>query len=159
MITLDLAMQLKEAGLTWHPALLDFFGLPDRQMDERIFVISDMLVTVDLLQGMQIVSFQGASEWALDYLVTTDVVWLPTEEQLRKALEAALLSTGRPELRLTSTLTGCRLDFAYGDGLRTFEADSASEAYAAGLLYLLKKGPVPGPSADEGNGPSFSQEN
>ena len=137
MISLDLAQSLKEAGLAWEPALLDCFGLPERGMDDKIFVISDMLVTVDILQGLQVVAFQGASEWALDSLVTTEAVWLPSEAQLRESLEAALLSAGRPELRLTSGLSGCKLEFTFRESLLTYEAPTASEVYALGLLHVL----------------------
>lgn len=138
MISLATAKKLKRAGLQWQPALLDFFAIPDRQMDEKIFVISDMLVTVDILQGMQVVSFQGASEWALDSLVTRETVWLPREEQLRQALEAALLATSRPELHFTSGLSGYRCTIQVHDQALTFDASDASEAYAAALLYLLR---------------------
>lgn len=138
MIALDIAKQLKDAGLPWQPELLDFFGLPDRAMDERIFVISDMLVTIDVLQGMQIVSFQGASEWALDYMVTLDTVWIPREDQLRKALEGALMATGRPELLVSSRLGGYRIEFHLDDERLSFEAADLDEAYAAGLLHVLR---------------------
>jgi hypothetical protein len=119
------------------PTNLDLFAIPERQMDERVFVISDMLVTVDILQGLQVVAFQGASEWALDSLVTTDAVWMPREDQLRLAVEAALLATGRPELRLTSSLIGCRCEILQEGQLMAFEAKDASEAYAAALLHVL----------------------
>lgn len=138
MIDLPMAQQLKEAGLEWSPEINDFFGLPERHMDERLFVISDMLVTVDMLQGMQVVSFQGASEWALDYLVTTEAVWIPTEEQLRRTLQAVLLEGGRPELRLTTGLEGCRLDFVYQGDQLSFVHEQASDAYASGLLHILR---------------------
>jgi hypothetical protein len=138
MITLETAKALKSAGLAWEPALLDFFAIPDRQMDEKLFVISDILVTVELLQGLQVVSFQGASEWALDSLVTTEAVWMPSEAQLRQALETALLVTGRPELRLVGSLAGYRCEYVYRGNLLSFEAKDASEAYAAALLYMLK---------------------
>ena len=137
MISLATALALKNAGLTWVPADLDSFAIPDRQMDERVFVISDMLVTVDVLQGLQVVAFQGASEWALDSLVTTEAVWMPREDQLRLALEAALLASGRPELRMTSSLNGCRCEITHEGQLKAFEAKDASEAYAAALLYLF----------------------
>ncbi|NLG72267.1 MAG: pilus assembly protein CpaE [Chloroflexi bacterium] len=139
MISLELALQLKEAGLEWKPAMLDFFALPDRQMDERIFVISDMLVTVDVMQGLQVVAFQGASEWALDSLVTTEAVWIPREEQLRAMLEAALLGAGRPEMRLLAGVGGYRLDFQYENRTLTFEGPNPEELYARGLLYLLRR--------------------
>lgn len=147
MISLELAMELKEAGLTWEPAMLDCFGLPDRSMDEKIFVISDILVTVDILQGLQVVAFQGASEWALDSLVTTEAVWIPSEAQLREALEAALLSAGRPELRLTSGLTGCKLEYNFQESLMVYEAPTASDAYALGLLHVLKNAGAAGRKA------------
>jgi hypothetical protein len=139
MISLSTALELKAAGLHWVPAILDFFAIPDRSMDDKVFVISDMLVTVDLLQGLQVVSFQGASEWALDSLVTTDAVWLPSEAQLRQTLESALLEAGLTELRLVAGLNGCRCEFMHHGELHSFEDQDASEAYAAGLLYLLKR--------------------
>lgn len=139
MISLDSAILLKEGGLEWKPALNDFFAIPDRYMDDKVFVISDMLVTVDVLQGMQVVSFQGASEWALDSLVTDETVWLPNESQLRKALEAALLATGHPELKLISDLKGCRCEINFEAKKHTFEAEDATEAYAAALLYILER--------------------
>lgn len=140
MITLENAMELKKAGLAWTPALHDFFAIPDRAMDDKVFVISDMLVTVDILQGMQVVAFQGASEWALDSLVTTDAVWLPTETQLRQRLEAALLASGRPELRLSSGLNGARVEISFHGEILSFEAADGNEAYAGALLHLLKSG-------------------
>jgi hypothetical protein len=137
MISLATARQLKAAGLTWVPVLFDFFAIPDRNMDDKVFVISDMLVTVDLLQGLQVVSFQGASEWALDSLVTTDAVWMPTEAQIRQALEGALLASERPEVRLTSSLAGYRCDFQFDGQQLAVESNDASEAYAAALLHVL----------------------
>lgn len=139
MISMSLAQQLKAAGLAWEPRMLDFFRLPDRHMDERVFVISDMLVTVDVMQGLQVIAFQGASEWALDSLVTTEAVWVPTETQLRLALEAALLDWGRPELRLTSGMSGYRLDFILQDEAISLEGGAADELYANALLKALKK--------------------
>jgi hypothetical protein len=137
MISLKTARKLKKAGLIWMPQPLDAFGLPDRHMDDRVFVISDMLVTVDMLQGMQVVSFQGASEWALDYLVTTEAVWIPHEEQLRLALEAALIAAGSLDLRLSSGLQVYRCDFHFKGQALTFERSDVSELYAAALLHVL----------------------
>jgi hypothetical protein len=97
-----------------------------------------MLVTVDILQGLQVVSFQGASEWALDSLVTTEVVWLPKEDQLRQTLEAALIGAGRPEMRLTMGVTKHRLDFMFRERMISLEGQDVSELYADGLLQVLK---------------------
>ena len=139
MISLETARKLKQAGLSWTPALHDFFAVPERGMDERIFVISEMLVTVETVQGTPMILFQGASEWALDTLVTKESVWLPSEEQLRLALEAALIHTGRPEVLLSSGLSGCICSFHHNGATFQFESVQASEAYAAGLLFLLTK--------------------
>lgn len=138
MISATTALRLKQAGLTWQPALMDFFAILDRDMDDKVFVISDMLVTVDLLQGLQVVSFQGASEWALDSLVTTEAIWLPSEEQLRKLLEAALISEGNINLKLTSHFDSSRCELVFRGHFMTFVNSDACEAYAAALLYILE---------------------
>jgi hypothetical protein len=138
MISLQTALMLKEAGLKWVPALHDFFAIPDRSLDERIFVISDVLVTIEMLQGMQVVSFQGASEWALDYLLTVDAVWLPCEDQLRLSLEAILLNEPASQVNLVARMNSYRCSIIWRKEELNFENKDASEAYAAALLYLLK---------------------
>lgn len=138
MITVALAHELKKAGLDWQPALHDFFALPDRLMDDKVFVISDLLVNIEQLQGTQIVSFQGAPEWALDYLVTSDVIWIPTETQLRQRLESALLASGSLDLSLTTTIASARLDFTYRGQKLSFEARDAQLVYAQALIALLR---------------------
>jgi hypothetical protein len=139
-----MATQLKDAGLKWVPELLDFFSLPDRHLDEKIFVISDLLATVEQLQGIQVVSFQGASEWALDYLVTADAVWIPREDQLRQALEAVLLTLGNPEVRLSCGLEGCTCTAQAGEIHQSFRGKDASEAYASAVLWVLRQTQSPG---------------
>ena len=138
MISVTLAHELKLAGLEWQPAMHDFFVLPDRLMDDKVFVISDLLVNIEQLQGTQIVSFQGAPEWALDYLVTSDVVWIPTETQMRQRLESALLAGGGIALSMNTTIAGVRLDFAYRGRNLSFEARDAQDVYARALLFLLR---------------------
>jgi hypothetical protein len=137
MISLHLARQLKEAGLGWQPALYDFFAIPDRGLDERIFVISDLLATLEIIQSQQVVAFQGASEWALDDLSAGELVWLPREDQLRMALEAVLLRPSQPELRLDCGLDGYRCTIRLEGRSLTFRAGQADEAYAQALLHLL----------------------
>ena len=46
----------------------------EMRRDERVFVISDIQATIETLQGAQVVSFQGASEWALDSLVLSEAL-------------------------------------------------------------------------------------
>ena len=137
MISLTTAIQLKEAGLKWVPALHDFFAIPERNLDERLFVISDMLVTVEQLSGLQVVSFQGASEWSLDYLLATEAVWIPREDQLRKALEAILFTKPGWRFELAVDENNQRCLIPWGEEELVFEAEDASHAYAAALLFLL----------------------
>ncbi len=140
MITLETARTLKKAGLRWRPEEGDLFAIPDRGLDEHIFVVSKMNATVQLLQGYPAITFQGAYEWALDYIWLQEVIWLPHEEQLRSMLESRLAGgSGQPTLRLTRTPGGyvCEILF-HGDYL-TFEAEEAGEAYAEALLHILKQ--------------------
>ena len=106
MLSLSMAQQLKEAGLSWTPALHDFFAIPDRGFDDEVFVISNMFSNVEWLRGHLAVTFQGSVEWALDHIMVTELVWLPTEAQLREELEKRLVVEQHPGMRLTSTPDG-----------------------------------------------------
>jgi hypothetical protein len=90
MISFDLAVKLKNAGLQRDPKANDFFVIPDRGLDDRIFVINDVLTNMTIIRGEPALSFQGAPEWALDYLITSEVVWIPRESQIREALTALM---------------------------------------------------------------------
>lgn len=137
MISIQLAQELKAAGLVWRTSVHDFFAVPERGMDDRVFVIADMMAYTELVQGWPVVAFHGTAEWALDYIFTSEVVWLPTEEQLREALLTELAAAGHvPYLSLRG-----------GDGRFTcavdlgeehhFSGATASEAYAMALLHVL----------------------
>ncbi len=147
MISLTLSQELKSAGLQWVPALHDFFAIPDRGFDYRVFVISDLSANIENLLGESVVAFQGAPEWALDYLVTSEAVWLPTEAQLREALERRLPSADGPGLFLISSLQGHRCEISLPGQRLAFEETDASDAYGRALLYLLQNSSVePGES-------------
>jgi len=47
MLSLNTANKLKEHGLEWKPAEHDFFFIPFRGLDERVFIISDMSIIVE----------------------------------------------------------------------------------------------------------------
>jgi hypothetical protein len=138
MLSLSTARRLKVAGLAWTPGLHDFFAVPERGMDERVFVISDVSVDVELLKGQSLVTFNGTSEWALDYEVMYEVVWLPTEEQLRQQLEQRLANGASSMLKLIYAPDGywCEIQ-SEGKALAFLGAD-ASEAYAEALLHVLE---------------------
>lgn len=138
MLSLTLAEELKKAGLTWTPAKLDFFAIPERGLDDGVYVISDMTVLVEVLNGQLAVTFHGAVEWALDHMLIADLVWLPTETQLREQLEQRLIGEPEPALQLISAADGYRCEIHFRGERLTFEAFGASEAYGLALLHLLR---------------------
>jgi hypothetical protein len=87
MIGLALAQALRAAGLAWNPLPGDRFVVPDRGMDDEVFVISNMVVEVQDAPSGQIIGFNGTTEWALDSLEHRQVVWMPRESQLRELLD------------------------------------------------------------------------
>ncbi|MCL4868978.1 MAG: pilus assembly protein CpaE [Anaerolineae bacterium] len=130
MITLTLAQQLKTAGLRWHPQEHHFFAVPDREMDERVFVISDMSVLVEVLQGWPAITFNGSVEWALDYVLEMEAVWLPTTDQLIPALGQAFV---RLERRGEQFVCAIR----WGEALSEYAAANSADACALALLSIL----------------------
>ncbi|HEX9115594.1 MAG TPA: pilus assembly protein CpaE [Anaerolineae bacterium] len=138
MITLDLARKLKEAGLNWEPAQGDKFIIPDRGMDAQVFVINDMATVMEMLKGAPAISFHGTPEWALDYIHVGEVIWLPGEADLRDALESRLAAEGVTvyDLLFLGGTYSCR--FEHRGAAVAYHAASASEAYAAALLDLLR---------------------
>lgn len=139
MLSLILAKELKAAGLAWTPAQNDFFAVTDRGLDENVFVISNMTVLVELVKGQLAVTFHGTAEWALDHVLVADLVWLPTETQLRELLEQRLLGEPEPVLQLTSTADGYWCEIRWQGERLLFEAFGAAEAYAKALLHVLQQ--------------------
>jgi len=86
VISVELGRRLKAAGVVWAPASGDRFAVPDRDMDDAVFVVSDMVVEVQELPSGRLLKFNGTTEWALDSLQARDAVWLPREDQLRTLL-------------------------------------------------------------------------
>lgn len=138
-------MQLKEAGLVWHTSVHDFFAIPDRDLDGRLFVLSDMMVTMELLRGWPAVVFHGTAEWAQDYLLTHEAVWMPTESQVREKLEEALAARNGRFDQLLHLGDAYQCDLTLADEPRQFTAVSPSDAYGQALLYLLEH-PLAGPN-------------
>ena len=140
MLSLDTALKLKEAGLDWQPAEHDAFFIPMPDLDERVFLISDMSVIVEMMGDDKAITFNGTAEWALDYLVLTEAVWVPNETQLRGLLEEKLVQRGesQPVLTLASTSDGYFCEISFKKERPRFDAFGASEAYAAALLHVMK---------------------
>jgi hypothetical protein len=131
VLDLDLAQRLRDAGLGWEPAEGDRFVLPDRDLDGRVFTISEMVVEVRRSPVGTLIAFNGTTEWALDAIEQADAVWLPREDQLRTALGDALLSLARTE-------QGWRCTFHARDELLDVDAATAVEAYGHALLRVLQ---------------------
>jgi hypothetical protein len=91
VISRKLAERLRDAGLGWQPTAGDRFVVPDRDMDDDVFVVSDMVVDVHDLPGGRVIGFNGTVEWALDSILAAEVVWLPREDQLRDRLGGAFV--------------------------------------------------------------------
>src|SRR4028118_172903 len=90
MLNLGLAQQLAAAGLVWEPQIGDHFTVPEAGLDDHPFVISQQSAFVQRVNGADMIAFHGSTEWALDHVVVEEVVWLPTETQLRLLLDQRL---------------------------------------------------------------------
>ncbi len=133
MLSVPLAKELRRAGLTWKPALFDFFHIPDRDLDDRRFVIADMSIDIQILaDGIGAITFNGAVEWSLDYILTQDVIWLPTEAQLRELLADRFT-------RLERTDAGYRVSVTDESGDHAFDGPTAADAYGSALLSALTR--------------------
>lgn len=141
MITLELAAALRDAGLAWRPRERDTFALPGRDMDDQVFVVSPVPVLIQLLNGHPVVAFQASAEWALDYVMLSDTLWLPSEAQLRD-LVAGLLP---PEatLRLERGAEGYTCVAGADAAAGAFHGPDAASAYGQALLKLLQAGARP----------------
>jgi hypothetical protein len=142
LISLPMAIELKKAGLVWLAANNDFFAVPDRGMDDRIFVLSDMPANMDVFQGWPVVTFHGTAEWALDYILTAEVVWLPREEQIREVLLSMSGVSDEQSLSLTFNGRVYTCDISRAGQPLSFSAASAGDAYGRALLHCLKNGLV-----------------
>jgi hypothetical protein len=131
VLSVQLAKELRRAGLVWKPALFDFFHIPERDLDDRRFVIADMSIDIQILaDGIGAITFNGAVEWSLDYILTQDVVWLPTESQLRELLSERFTGLQRTE-------SGFRVSVNDDAGAHDFDAATAADAYGMALLEAL----------------------
>jgi hypothetical protein len=130
VIGVQLAQQLREAGLAWKPALGDRFAIPDRDLDEEVFVLSNMTIEVHTMPEGRVIGFNGTTEWAIDDVEMDETVWLPREDQLRELLGGTFR-----ELRRGPAGYEVLIDLLGEE--RTFADESAEGAYAAALLHLL----------------------
>ncbi|BEL11450.1 hypothetical protein Q0Z83_096410 [Actinoplanes sichuanensis] len=130
MLGVEVATQLKTAGLVWKPQLGDRFTVPDRDLDDEVFVLSNMTIQVHDRPEGRIIGFNGTTEWALDDVDLGEALWLPREDQLRELLGGTFRSLHKDQDTHTvrTELLG---------GQQVFSAPTAAGAYAAALLHLL----------------------
>lgn len=129
MITTELASRLRTAGVAWTPANGDRFVIPDRELDDQVFVISDMVIESHDVPGGRVIRFNGTTEWALDSIPVELVLWLPREDQLRHLLAGRFV-------RLEAVGEG--LVVVLADGSRHADTD-AERAYARAVLHALSR--------------------
>ena len=130
MISLPLSQQLRAAGLAWKPEPGDRFVFPDRDMDDEVFVVSNMVIDIHDTPTGQIIAFNGTTEWALDSVQQGQVVWMPREAQLRELLADRFR-------RLEAVTGGFAVEFEVdGEPRREVDADAES-AYARAVLMVL----------------------
>lgn len=132
MLTLALAVQLKKAGLEWQPALHDTFALPERGLDDRRFVLTEVMTYIELFHGSPVVTFHGTAEWALDFILQTEAVWIPNETQLRE-----LLQQYGKKLVLCQTADGFECQLESGGETLAFSGNNVCDIYGSALLQLL----------------------
>ena len=130
MIGVEVAHALKEAGLTWKPSSGDRFVIPDRDLDDQVFVLSNMTIEVYNVPEGRVIGFNGTTEWALDDVEIEEALWLPRENQLRELLGGTFRALRR-------SAAGYDVEMTLLDEDRTFTAATPDEAYAAALLHLL----------------------
>jgi hypothetical protein len=137
MITRDLAQRLRDAGLAWTPSPGDRFIVPDRDMDDEVFIVSTMTIEAHDRPTGRVIRFNGTTEWALDTIEERNVLWLPREDQLRTML-------GDHFVRLEAGAEGfavvTRLD---DDEQREVDADP-EVAYAHSVIAMLHASPPAG---------------
>lgn len=130
MLSLELAQRLQDAGVDWvDPRPGDRFVVPVEDLRDMVFVLSDMTTEVHEFPSGPLIGFNGTTEWALDSVRKSEVVWLPREDQLRALLGEAFV---RLEPLGDGLVVVARVD---GEEQRHLDID-AERAYARALLAV-----------------------
>ncbi len=126
MISVELARLLRDVGVRWDPIPGDRFVIPDRDMDDQVFVLSDMTIDVHEFPTGRVLGFNGTVEWALDSVDQAAALWMPSEAQLRERLGGAFVSMSRRDggydvvveiAGRRTTISKKQPDEAYGNAL------------------------------------------
>jgi len=132
MISTEMAVALRDAGLVWHPRSGDRFQLDEPEFEADVFTVSEMTIEPREYPTGRILAFNGTTEWALDSVAQEDALWLPREDQLREMLRTAF----RALRRLADTH---EVEIQIGDDVLVFEHPEPADAYAMAVLELLRR--------------------
>ncbi|BDV31190.1 pilus assembly protein CpaE [Microbacterium terricola] len=137
MISTELAVALRSAGLVWHPRSGDRFQLDEPEFEADVFTVSEMTIEPREYPTGRILSFNGTTEWALDSVALEDALWLPHESQLREMLRGAFRSLRR----LTDTH---EVEIVLRRGqdpeeTLVFAHPEPADAYALAVLEMLRR--------------------
>ena len=135
MISRELALSLREAGLVGHPESGDRFQLDlpgdvEAEAEADVFTVSEMTIEARRYPSGTILAFNGTTEWALDSVAFADAVWLPREDQLRELLRATFRS-------LTRLDDSFEVEVELGGERMRFDHPDVAEAYGLALLELV----------------------
>lgn len=133
MIARDLATALIP-HLSWVPGNGDQFFIPQPEIADSVFTVSDMVVELVVRHGESRFHFNGTVEWALDSVSSEEVTWLPREDQLRSLLGSHFLSLDAAPAGFVVTVSGP------GRAYHTDPESEAADAYARALLYVVTAG-------------------
>ena len=132
MISTDLAVALRDAGLVWRPTSGDRFQLDEPEFEADVFTVSEMTIEPRRYSTGTILAFNGTTEWALDSVALEDALWLPQESQLRELLQNSF----RTLRRLADTY---EVEIVLDAATLTFQHPEPSDAYALALLEVLRR--------------------
>ena len=132
MISTDLALALRDAGLVWHPASGDRFQLDEPEFEADVFTVSEMTIEPRRYPTGVILAFNGTTEWALDSVALEDALWLPREDQLRELLRGMFRSLRRADDTHV-------VEIQVSGEVRQFEHPEPADAYALALLSVLRR--------------------
>ena len=130
MISRELARAL-QPYLHWRPRNGDEFFIPQPEMADSVFVVSDMVVELVTRDNDTRFHFNGTVEWALDSVQVGEVIWLPREDQLRTMLGDYFLSLDAGREGFVVAVSGP------GRAMHTPPEREAADAYARALLHVV----------------------
>jgi hypothetical protein len=134
VLSVAIARRLRDAGLSWTPGRGDRFVVVDRDMDDEVFVLSDMTIEVHHYPGGPVIGFNGTTEWALDSVDQQDTLWVPAEHQLRQLLGASFVRLERSGAEFRVVVSHLGVD-------SQVSAATAEDAYGLALLANIREVP------------------